>query len=99
MTAEVAMIPQLELTSEQQDSYTQLYQVPSDAARCASTAASNELWCCQLVHMGSIQCDSGLSCYTVNLVYRFLAEALGLPEYKHDARSAITLDLVAAMLE
>jgi hypothetical protein len=30
---------------------------------------------------------------------RFLAEATGLLEYKHDARSAITLDFVAAILE
>lgn len=30
---------------------------------------------------------------------RFLAEALDLLEYKHDARSAITLDFAAAMLE
>jgi hypothetical protein len=36
MTAEVAMIPQLALTPEQQDSYAQMHQVPGDAARCAT---------------------------------------------------------------
>ncbi|WIA31793.1 hypothetical protein OEZ86_002663 [Tetradesmus obliquus] len=62
MTADVATIPQLLLTSEQQEGYNQLKKTPTDATR-------------------------------------FLAEALDLPEYKHDARSAITLDFAAAMLE
>jgi hypothetical protein len=33
------------------------------------------------------------------LPYRFLAEVLGLLEYKHDARSAIILDYAAAIIE